>query len=150
MRAVLQRVSRACVRVDGQVRSEIGLGLLLLVGVEQGDTDAQADALARKVAGLRVFDDEAGKMNLSNEQVGGEYLAVSQFTLCADLSRGKRPGFDPAMRPPEAERLYGRFCEGLAALTGRPVRRGVFGASMEVELVNTGPATFLIDVPPTG
>ncbi|MEK7867455.1 MAG: D-aminoacyl-tRNA deacylase, partial [Planctomycetota bacterium] len=106
MKTVIQRVSRACVRVDGEVRSEIGRGLLLLVGVEQGDTDTQADGLAKKVAGLRVFDDEAGKMNLSNEQVGGEYLAVSQFTLCADLSRGKRPGFDPAMKPPEAERLY--------------------------------------------
>ncbi len=118
--------------------------------MEQGDTDAQADALARKVAGLRVFDDDAGKMNLSNEQIGGEYLAVSQFTLCADLSRGKRPGFDPAMKPPEAERLYERFCEQLATLAGRPVKRGVFGAMMEVELVNSGPATFLLHVAPSG
>lgn len=149
MKTVIQRVTRASVRVDGEVRAAIGKGLLLLVGVEQGDTDAQADGLAKKVAGLRIFDDAAGKMNLSNEQVGGEYLAVSQFTLCADLSRGKRPGFDPAMKPPEAERLYERFCGQLASLTDRPVQRGVFGASMEVELINSGPATFLLQVPPT-
>ncbi len=148
MKTVIQRVSRASVRIAGEVRAEIGRGLLLLVGVEVGDGDAQAEALAKKVAGLRIFDDDAGKMNLSNEQVGGEVLAVSQFTLCADLSRGKRPGFDPAMRPPEAERLYERFCGALEQSTGRPVKRGVFGASMQVELVNDGPATFLLAVAP--
>ena len=148
MKTVIQRVARASVRVDGEVRAEIGRGLLLLVGVEVGDGDAQADALAKKVAGFRIFDDDAGKMNLSNEQIGGAFLAVSQFTLCADLSRGKRPGFDPAMRPPEAERLYERFCAALEQATARPVQRGVFGASMQVELVNDGPATFLFHVPP--
>jgi D-tyrosyl-tRNA(Tyr) deacylase len=148
MIALLQRVLDASVRVEGSVVGAIGKGLLIFVGVERGDADAQADALARKVAGLRLFEDPEGRMNLSNETVGGEYLVVSQFTLCADLSRGKRPGFDRAMRPPESERLYRRFCERLAAETGRPVRTGTFGASMVVDLRNDGPATFLVAVPP--
>jgi D-tyrosyl-tRNA(Tyr) deacylase len=145
MRALLQRVLDASVTIDGSVHSSVGKGLLILLGVAREDQDAQADALSRKIAGLRVFDDPEGRMNLSAEDVGGEFLVVSQFTLCADLSRGKRPGFDPAMKPPEAERLYLRFCERLAALTGRPVKTGRFGASMTVSLRNDGPATFWLD-----
>lgn len=148
MIALLQRVLDATVSVEGSVVGAIGKGLLVFLGIERGDADAQVDALVRKIAGLRLFEDSAGKMNLSNEEVGGEYLVVSQFTLCADLSKGKRPGFDRAMRPPESERLYRRFCERLAAETGRPVRTGTFGASMIIRLRNDGPATFLVAVPP--
>ena len=145
MKAVLQRVLSASVHVDGLEISAIRKGLLLFLGVATGDGEPQAEALAKKIAGLRLFEDAQEKMNLSCEEVGGEYLVVSQFTLCADLSKGKRPGFDGAMRPPESERLYLRFCERLAALTGRPVRTGKFGASMTVTLRNDGPATFLLD-----
>lgn len=148
MIALLQRVLDATVSVEGSVVGAIGKGLLVFLGIERGDADAQVDALVRKIAGLRLFEDSAGKMNLSNEEVGGEYLVVSQFTLCADLSKGKRPGFDRAMRPPESERLYRLFCERLAAETGRPVRTGTFGASMIVSLRNDGPATLLVAVPP--
>ncbi len=146
MRALLQRVLDASVSAEGAPHASIGKGLLVLLGVAQGDGEDKAESLARKIAGLRVFDDPDGKMNLSNEAVGGEYLVVSQFTLCADLSKGKRPGFEAAMRPPESERLYLRFCERLGALTGRPVRTGKFGASMVVSLRNEGPATFWIEV----
>ncbi len=146
MRVLIQRVSRATVRVGGETVSEIGRGLLLFLGVETEDNESVLETLVRKVAGLRIFDDDAGKMNRSNEDVGGESLVVSQFTLCADLSKGKRPGFDRAMKPPESERLYSKFCDRLAEATGRPVRRGRFGASMEVELVNEGPATFLVEI----
>ncbi|MBI5367035.1 MAG: D-tyrosyl-tRNA(Tyr) deacylase [Planctomycetes bacterium] len=145
MRAVLQRVARAAVRIDGAVHSEIGRGILILLGVEVGDGVDQLEALAKKIAGLRIFDDAAGKMNLSNEEVGGAYLVVSQFTLLADLAKGKRPGFERALRPPEAEAWYERFCARLAELTGGRVERGKFGASMQVELVNDGPATFLLE-----
>ena len=146
MKAVLQRVLSASVQVDGLEISAIRKGLLLFLGVADGDNEAQAEALAKKIAGLRLFEDAQGKMNLSCEEVGGEYLVVSQFTLCADLSKGKRPGFDGAMRPPESERLYLKFCERLGALTGRPLKTGRFGASMTVSLQNDGPATFLIDM----
>ena len=146
MKAVLQRVLSASVQVDGLEISAIRKGLLLFLGVADGDGEAQAEALAKKIAGLRLFEDAQGKMNLSCEEVGGEYLVVSQFTLCADLSKGKRPGFDGAMRPPESERLYLKFCERLGALTGRPLKTGRFGASMTVSLQNDGPATFLIDM----
>ncbi|MBI3268977.1 MAG: D-tyrosyl-tRNA(Tyr) deacylase [Planctomycetes bacterium] len=148
MKAVIQRVRSAAVHVDGAVHSRIARGLLLFLGVECGDGEPELDALSKKVAGLRIFEDAAGKMNLSNEEVAGEYLVVSQFTLCADLAKGKRPGFERAMRPPEAEQLYERFCARLAERTGLPVRQGKFGATMQVELVNDGPATFLLDYPP--
>ena len=148
MRALIQRVLEASVTVEGTVHSSIGRGLLIFLGVAQGDGEAQGEILARKIAGLRVFDDASGRMNVSNEDLGGEFLVVSQFTLCADLSKGKRPGFDPAMKPPEAERLYLKFCEKLASLTGRPVRTGLFGASMVVQLRNDGPATFFLESPP--
>jgi D-tyrosyl-tRNA(Tyr) deacylase len=145
MKLVIQRVTRASVSVDGETVSSIGRGLLLFHGVAVGDGDAQLETLVRKVAGLRIFDDAAGKMNLSCEEIGGEFLVVSQFTLLADLSKGRRPGFENAMRPPASEQLYDRFCDRLAAATGRPVRKGRFGATMAVELVNDGPGTFLLE-----
>ncbi|MGE5175010.1 MAG: D-aminoacyl-tRNA deacylase [Hyphomicrobiales bacterium] len=147
MRALLQRVTRAAVRVDGEEIARIGPGLLVLLGVAAGDPPEAADRLADRAAGLRIFEDDEGRMNRSVRDVGGEALVVSQFTLVADVSRGRRPGFDPAMKPEPAEALVDRFCAALAAL-GVPVRRGRFGASMDVELVNRGPATFLLEVPP--
>jgi len=147
VKLVVQRVSRASVRVGGQTAGEIGRGFLVLFGAEVGDAPAAAEEAARKVAGLRVFDDAAGKMNLALADVEGAVLAVSQFTLAADLSRGRRPGFDRALRGPDAEPLYERFVAALRA-QGLTVATGVFGASMDVELVNEGPATFLLDVPP--
>jgi D-tyrosyl-tRNA(Tyr) deacylase len=146
MKALLQRVLEASVTADGLPHASIAAGLLIFLGVQKGDGEAQVDALAAKIAGLRVFDDAEGRMNLSCEQMEGEFLVVSQFTLCADLSRGKRPGFDDAMKPPESERLYLRFCERLAALSGRPLKTGKFGASMVVSLKNDGPATFWLEI----
>ncbi len=146
MKAVLQRVRRAAVVVDGERVSEIGRGVLLLLGVEKSDTSVQLNALLRKIAGMRIFEDDRGRMNLSNEDTGGEYLVVSQFTICADLRKGKRPSFEPAMKPPESEELYERFCKALAADTGCPVRKGRFGAHMIVEIENDGPATFVLEV----
>ena len=145
MKLVIQRVSRAEVRVEGESVGRIGRGLLVLVGAEKGDGAAQAEEAARKVAGLRVFEDEAGKMNLSLADVGGGVLAVSQFTLSADLSRGRRPGFERALPAAEARPLYEHFCRALE-LAGVAVATGVFGAMMEVELVNDGPATFVMDL----
>ena len=145
MRALLQRVRDASVSIDHAVYASIGRGILILLGVAVGDGEAQLEALARKIAGLRIFDDAQGKTNLSCEDVGGEFLVVSQFTLCADLSKGKRPGFEMAMRPPGSEQLYLKFCERLGALTGRPVKTGKFGASMVVALSNDGPATYWLD-----
>jgi len=142
MRLLIQRVSGGKVLIEGATHAEIGRGLVLLVGVEKSDTPATIDAMVRKVAGLRIFDDPSGKTNLSNEDVGGDYLAVSQFTLCADLSKGKRPGFENAMKPPASKELFDSFCAGLGSATGRPVKTGVFGASMRVEIHNDGPATY--------
>ena len=147
MRALLQRVLDASVSIDGAVHSSIPRGLLILLGVTTTDGEPQVEALAKKIAGLRVFDDAQGKTNLSCEDIGGEFLVVSQFTLCADLSKGKRPGFELAMRPPGSEQLYGKFCERLAALTARPVKTGKFGASMVVSLRNDGPATYWLEMP---
>jgi D-tyrosyl-tRNA(Tyr) deacylase len=147
LKLVIQRVSRAAVRVGGETVGEIGRGYLVLFGAEIGDTAEAAEEAARKVAGLRVFEDAAGKMNLAVQDVGGGVLAVSQFTLLADLSGGRRPGFDRALRAPDAEPLYERFVGALGSL-GLTVATGTFGASMEVELVNEGPATFLLELPP--
>jgi D-tyrosyl-tRNA(Tyr) deacylase len=146
MKLVVQRVTEASVRVGDRVAGSIGPGLLVLVGAETGDDAAAAEEAARKVAGLRVFDDAAGKMNLALSDVGGAVLAVSQFTLAADLSRGRRPGFERALPAAQAEPLYERFVAALRAL-GVPVETGVFGAPMEVSLVNQGPATFVLEVP---
>ena len=132
---------------DGAPHASIGRGILILLGVTTADGESQLESLARKIAGLRIFDDAQGKTNLSCEDVGGEFLVVSQFTLCADLSKGKRPGFELAMRPPGSEQLYLKFVERLAALTGRPVKTGKFGASMVVSLQNDGPATYWLEMP---
>lgn len=144
MRAVVQRVSRARVTVGGEVVGQIGPGYVVLLGVSREDDEAAADYLAEKVAGLRVFEDENGKMNRSIQEVGGSILAVSQFTLYGDVRRGRRPGFDRAARPEQAEPLYRRFVERLRAL-GLHVETGRFQTHMEVELVNDGPVTILID-----
>jgi D-tyrosyl-tRNA(Tyr) deacylase len=145
VRIVLQRVSEASVTVEGEVVSEIGSGLLLLVGVAAGDGEAQADWLAEKVAGLRIFSDEEGKMNLSVRDVGGEVLAVSQFTLLADTRKGKRPSFVRAAPPEEAEPLFDHFCERLRASGVGTVETGSFGAMMQVALVNDGPVTIVLE-----
>ncbi|BDG59278.1 D-aminoacyl-tRNA deacylase [Caldinitratiruptor microaerophilus] len=150
MRAVVQRVSRARVTVvEGQTGSEvpvgeIGPGLVVLLGVRTGDEPAAARYLAEKVAHLRIFEDDAGKMNRSLLDVGGSALVVSQFTLYGDVRRGRRPGFDWAARPEVAEPLYEAFCAELRAL-GVPVATGRFQAHMRVELVNDGPVTILLD-----
>lgn len=144
MRALVQRVSEAAVRVDGEVLGEIGPGLLILVCAMQGDDDAKPKALAEKLTKLRIFRDEAGKMNRSLRDVAGSALVISQFTLAADL-RGNRPGFSTAAPPAEGERLYERFAEEVAAL-GIPVAKGRFGADMKVSLVNDGPVTIWVEV----
>jgi D-tyrosyl-tRNA(Tyr) deacylase len=149
MRALVQRVSRAAVRVDGRVTGAIGRGLLVLLGATHGDGDAEAGWLARKVAGLRVFEDAEGLMNLGLADVAGAVLAVPQFTLYGDAARGRRPGFERAARPEAAEPLFERFCAALAA-EGVRVERGVFRAHMEVELVNDGPVTLMIERCPGG
>jgi D-tyrosyl-tRNA(Tyr) deacylase len=145
VKLVLQRVSRAEVRVGDRVVGRIGRGILALVGAERGDDGKAAEEAARKLAGLRIFEDADGKMNLSVEQVGGGVLAVSQFTLAADLSRGRRPGFEKALPADEARPLYEHFVRTLEIL-GVPVATGAFGEHMEVELVNDGPATFVVQV----
>lgn len=145
MKIVLQRVKRASVRTDGELVSEIGAGLLLLVGVADGDSEAEADWLAEKVAGLRVFSDEDGKMNLSVLESGGEVLAVSQFTLLGDTRKGKRPSFIKAARPESAEPLFEHFCQRLREAGVSTVLTGRFGAMMDVSLVNDGPVTILLE-----
>ena len=145
MRIVLQRVKSASVTVEGERISGIGPGLLLLVGVERGDGEAEADWLAEKVAGLRIFGDENGKMNLGVREVGGEVLAVSQFTLLADTRKGKRPSFVGAAPPEEAEQLFDYFCERLRAAGVGSVETGSFGAMMDVALVNDGPVTIVLE-----
>jgi len=144
MRAVVQRVSRAKVTVNEWTSGEIGHGLLVLLGVGHGDTEADAIYLAEKIAGLRIFEDEDGKMNRSVQDVGGSVLAVSQFTLYGDVRRGKRPSFDGAAPPDEARRLYEFFVERVQAL-GLRCETGRFQEMMQVELVNEGPVTILLD-----
>ena len=144
MRALLQRVSRAEVRVDGEVVGRIGRGLLVLLGVAPGDDAATADALARRIVELRIHEDAAGRTNLALGDVEGAVLAVSQFTLYADTRRGRRPGFTDAAAPVHAAEVYERFCAALEAL-GVVTARGRFGAPMEVELVNDGPFTIWLD-----
>jgi D-tyrosyl-tRNA(Tyr) deacylase len=142
---VLQRVKNASVSVSGERISGIGPGLLLLVGVAKGNGEAMADWLAEKVAGLRVFADANGKMNLDVRQAGGEVLAVSQFTLLADTRKGKRPSFVNAAPPREAELLFDYFCEKLREAGIRSVETGSFGAMMDVELLNDGPVTIVLE-----
>ncbi len=145
MRAILQRVKESSVRVDGETVGSIGRGLMVLVGVEQGDEPRDAAALAAKLADLRIFEDAAGKMNLSASAVGAEFLIVSQFTLAASLARGRRPSFDAAARPEKARPLVETLITDLAG-RGFRVESGRFGATMEVELINDGPVTFVLDV----
>ncbi len=144
MRAVVQRVQRARVTVSGETAGEIAQGLLVLVGVGQDDTEAAADYLADKVAGLRIFEDEAGRMNLAVGEIGGAVLVVSQFTLFGDVRRGKRPSFDAAARPELARQLYEYFVGKLRA-SGLRCETGRFQEMMQVELVNDGPVTILVD-----
>jgi D-tyrosyl-tRNA(Tyr) deacylase len=144
MRAVVQRVSRAQVAVKEEIVGQIGLGLLVLLGVTHGDREEDADYLADKIAGLRVFEDESGKMNLDAAAVGGGILVVSQFTLYGDVRRGKRPSFDDAASPERARLLYEYFVERIQAI-GLPCQTGRFQAMMQVELVNHGPVTILLD-----
>lgn len=144
MRAVVQRVSEASVTVGEETVAAIQRGFLILLGIAQGDTDDEVAYLARKIAGLRVFEDDAGKMNLALADVQGEVLVVSQFTLCADLGKGRRPSFVHAADPAIAEELYSRFCE-LVEDAGIPCSRGVFQAHMAVSLVNDGPVTLWLD-----
>ncbi len=144
MVAVLQRASEGKVTVGDRVTGEIGRGLVILLGVKKGDTEGDADFLADKAAGFRIFSDENGKMNLSIRDVSGEALVISQFTLCGDWRKGRRPGFDKAAPPEEGKRLYEYFCEQLRKLEV-PVETGEFGAMMDVSLVNEGPVTFVMD-----
>jgi D-tyrosyl-tRNA(Tyr) deacylase len=144
MRAVVQRVSRCRVMVEGNPVGKIGPGLLVLLGVGKTDNEEAADYLSDKILGLRIFDDSAGKMNLSVQDRGGEVLVVSQFTLYGDVRRGKRPSFDAAAPPGEAKRLYEYFVEKIRA-AGLNCQTGQFQAMMEVELVNDGPVTILLD-----
>ena len=144
MRLVIQRVKRACVRIEEKTVGEIGLGYMILVGVEQGDTQDDLKYCVEKTAGLRIMEDAEGKMNLSISDVGGEILAVSQFTLLGDARHGRRPSFSNAARPETAVPLYDGFCQALRE-KGLKVETGVFQADMDVELVNWGPVTILLD-----
>jgi len=145
MRVLLQRVSRASVTIAGEVSGQIGQGLLLLLGVEQEDTDDDIDWLCSKLSKLRIFSDEAGKMNLSVVDVDGGLLVVSQFTLFASTRKGNRPGFTRSAPPEIAVPLYEQFVRRLGEEAGRPVATGEFGADMQVELINDGPVTIWID-----
>jgi len=144
MRAVVQRVAHASVTVDGEVTGEIALGLLVLIGAAHEDTVADAELLARKIAGLRIFPDADGKMNLDVTQAGGSVLAVSQFTLLGDCRKGRRPSFQAAARPEHASPLFDQYVAATRAL-GLVCPTGVFGAMMKVELLNDGPVTLLLD-----
>ncbi len=144
MRVVIQRVSRAQVRVEGKTAGEIGKGLLVLLGVGQGDTPKEADILLDKLLNLRIFEDPQGKMNLSLLEVGGELMVISQFTLYADCRKGRRPSFTDAAPPEAAKKLYDYFVAG-ARNRGLQVATGIFQALMEVELVNLGPVTIVLD-----
>ena len=145
MRAVIQRVTRASVTIDGELYSKIEKGFMILLGVLDGDTAEDADKLIAKIPVLRIFEDENGKMNKSSLDVGGEILLVSQFTLCADCSHGRRPSFTASAPPEEAKRLYEYVAHGLAQSGVRSVGTGVCGADMQVELVNDGPVTIILD-----
>ncbi|MBI5484980.1 MAG: D-tyrosyl-tRNA(Tyr) deacylase [Deltaproteobacteria bacterium] len=144
MKAVIQRVKSASVTVEEKVAGRIGQGIMVLLGIEKGDSEAQADWLAEKIAGLRIFSDQQGKMNLSVLDIGGALLVVSQFTLAGNCSKGKRPSFDTAAPPEEGQRLYEYFV-GAARRLGLPVETGIFQADMQVELVNDGPVTFVLE-----
>ncbi|MCW8844129.1 MAG: D-aminoacyl-tRNA deacylase [Rhodobacteraceae bacterium] len=145
MKALIQRVSEASVTVDSNIIGEIGPGLLVLVCAMQGDTEANADKLAAKIAKLRIFQDDAGKMNCSVRDIGGAVLVVSQFTLAADTRSGNRPGFSAAAPPVEGERLYDYFADRMAKVENLPTERGRFGADMKLRLLNDGPVTIWME-----
>lgn len=145
MRTVIQRVKRASVTINGALKSHIGPGMLILVGIEDRDTNEDIDWLAKKIANLRIFDDENGVMNRSILDTGGEIMVVSQFTLHASTKKGNRPSYIRASKPDKAIPAYQAFCNELSGLTGREVQTGEFGADMQVELINDGPVTILID-----
>lgn len=145
MRAVIQRVCRASVSSEGKLLGRIGRGLLVLIGFGHGDDGAAASRMAEKIVKLRIFEDDAGKMNRSVEDVGGSVLVVPQFTLYGDAQKGNRPGFDAAAPPERSEPLFREFVASLSARTSLPVASGSFGAHMEVELVNDGPVTILLE-----
>ncbi len=145
MRAVIQRVSKASVSIEGKPVSVIGSGLLILLGIEESDTPADAEWLSGKIVRLRIFRDREGRMNLSLADTGGELLVISQFTLHASTKKGNRPSYVRAAKPETAIPLYEAFVEKLEAVSGRPVKTGEFGAYMQVELINDGPVTILID-----
>lgn len=145
MRLVIQRVSRASVTIGGVLKSEIGKGLMILLGVEDADSQEDVEWLCQKVTKLRIFEDENEAMNLDINQIGGEFLVVSQFTLHAMTKKGNRPSFIRAARPEHAVPLYELFLKRLAEISGLPVKCGEFGADMQVELINDGPVTILID-----
>ena len=144
MKAVIQRVTSASVVVDGRTAGKIGQGILVLLGVEKGDRETQADWLAEKIVGLRIFSDEAGKMNRSVQETGGSLLVVSQFTLAGNCAKGKRPSFNTAAPPEEGKRLYEYFVNA-ARRSGLPVETGIFQADMQVSLINDGPVTFILE-----
>ncbi len=145
MKAVIQRVLKSSVSVDGEVVGSSGKGYMILVGVAKGDTEKYADLLAKKTASLRVFEDDAGKMNLSVLDVDGDILAISQFTLCADCKKGNRPSFTPGEEPVRANELYELYCQKLLEYGVKRVEKGIFGADMKVELINDGPVTICFD-----
>jgi len=145
MRIVLQRVSEASVKVDGNITGEIHQGLLLLLGVGHEDESADIDWLVKKVCGMRIFSDSDDKMNLSIQDVNGSFLVVSQFTLQASTKKGNRPSYINAARPELAVPMYEQFCERLAEVSGLVVEKGIFGADMKVSLLNDGPVTIIID-----
>ena len=145
MKAVIQRVTKANVKVDGNITGKIDDGLLILLGVTHDDTEAEAKALAKKAIELRIFNDNNGKMNLSVMDIGGRVLVISQFTLYADCSHGRRPSFIKAARPEPAEQLYEKFCEYLMEYGIKDVQKGIFGADMKVSLLNDGPVTIILD-----
>ena len=145
MRAVIQRVTKSSVTIDGEIKGSVGKGYNVLLGVMDGDTEAQAELLAAKIAKLRVFEDEAGKMNKSVTDINGGILVISQFTLCADIKKGNRPSFTDSAAPDEANRLYEYFCSKLLENGVSKVEKGVFAADMKVEIHNDGPVTIVMD-----
>ena len=145
MRAVIQRVKEASVKVDDNITGRIDKGLLVLVGVEDSDTDEDIEWLTKKIAGMRIFDDENGVMNLSVMDIDGRILAVSQFTLMASTKKGNRPSWIRASNGPIAEPMYEKFCQALEKETGKKTEKGIFGADMKVSLLNDGPVTIIMD-----